>query len=128
MQLSFALYAPSPRSSKLIMHDLPWQNVSDLARGLGFTTSLWISHALHDALAAHLSEDQQDYDQRLYDALWLAHHYLSLDQSEACTFTFHFTQKEELLHLSLRIEIQADVVSLGLLPDFQEAPHADLSR
>jgi hypothetical protein len=126
MQLSFALYSPMPSSSKSIMPDTCWQDVSAIAKGLGFTTSVQISHALHDAIAAHPSEDQQEYDQRLYDALWLAHHYLSLDQCEDCTFTFHFTQREEPLHLRLRVELQGQIVSLGLPRDFQEASHADL--
>ena len=128
MQLTFALFSPSPSSPKPIMPDTTWLDVSVIARGIGFVTSVEVSLAFDDAIAALPSEDGQDYDQRLYDALWLAHHYLSLDQAEACCFTFHFLHKENPSSLRLRVEAHRKVVSLGLSRDFQEALHADLSR
>ncbi len=128
MQLTFALFSPSSSSPKPIMPDTTWLDVSVITRGIGFVTSVEVSPAFHDAIAALPSEDQQDYDQRLYDALWLAHHHLSLDQAEACSFTFHFLRKENPCSLRLRVEAHRKVVSLGLSRDFQEALYADLSR
>jgi hypothetical protein len=127
MQLTFALFSPSPSSPKPIMPDTTWLDVSAIARGIGFATSVEVSPAFDDAIAALPSEDQLEYDQRLYDALWLAHHYLTLDQAEACSFTFHFLHKENPSSLRLRVVTHGEVVSLGFIRDLQEASHADLS-
>jgi hypothetical protein len=99
-------------------------DVSDIARGVGFTTALRISVTLNDALQPVQNEMDGDYDQRLYDALWQAHFQLSLDQHQSATFNFTFLRKdsktEEASEISLRVRVEAQkqVVWLGLLEDF----------
>jgi hypothetical protein len=99
-------------------------DVSDIGRGVGFTTAVQISISLNDALQPLQNEIEGDYDQRLYDALWAAHFKLSLDQSPSATFNFTFPRKdwktEEVseANLRLRVEAQKQVVLLGLLEDF----------
>ena len=98
--------------------------MSDIARGVGFTTAVWVSIALNDALQLLQSEIDGDYDQRLYDALWRAHFKLSLDQSQSATFNITFPRKdwktEKVSEVSLRVRVEAEkqVVLLGLLQDF----------
>jgi hypothetical protein len=105
-------------------HNLTWLDVSQVAHGVGFTTNVEVSVALQDALEPIQSEQDGDYDQRLYDALWLAHFQLSLAQSRSVTFTFAFPRKhwktEEITEASLRlrVETQLQSVLIGLLPDF----------
>ncbi len=90
-------------------------------------TSAEVSIALHDALTPLSSEEDGDYDQRLYDALWLAQFDLSLDHRQAANFTFAFPRKhwrtEEITDISLRLRCEAcgKILRLGLLADFQEA-------
>jgi hypothetical protein len=99
-------------------------DVSEIARGVGFANKVEVSLALSDALEPIQSEEDGDYDQRLYDALWLAHFQLSLDQSRSATFAFTFPRKhwktEEITEASLRlrVETQPQSVLVGLLPDF----------
>jgi hypothetical protein len=101
--------------------------VSDIARGVGFTTEVQISINLNNALQPLQNEIDGDYDQRLYDCLWLAHFQLSLDQSQSATFGFTFPRKDwktkEVSEISLRVRVEAQkqVVLLGLLQDFSEA-------
>ena len=125
MQMQLALdFTPRPSNLKAIIKNITWMNVSDVARGVGFMMPVEVSVTLSDALEALQSEDADSYDQRLYDALWLAHHYLSLDQLQSFTFTFDFL-REDLLSgkfteasLRLRVEVQKQVVLLGLVQDF----------
>ena len=84
-----------------------------------------VSVTLSDALEALQSEDADSYDQRLYDALWLAHHYLSLDhQRQSIPFTFDFLREDKHTGkfteaaLRLRVEAQKRTVLLGLSQDF----------
>jgi hypothetical protein len=134
MQMQLTLdFTPRPSSLKPVFKNTTWVNVSDIARGVGFTMPVEVSIALSDALEALQSEDADSYDQRLYDALWLAHHYLSLDQRQSFAFTFDFL-REDLLSgkfieasLRLRVEVQKQIVLLGLSHDFQEALHGFLS-
>ncbi len=70
------------------------------------------------------AETEDDYDQRLYDALWHAHFYLSLDHSQSATYNFRFPRKhwktEEVseVNLHLHIEVGHEQAYLGLLDDF----------
>ena len=127
MQMQLTLdFTSRPPKQKLIIKNTTWMNVSDVARGIGFTIPVELSIALSDALEPLQTEDDEDYDQRLYDALWLAHHYLSLDlrQRETLSFTFDFLREDKHIgkfieaSLRLRVERQKQVVLLGLLQDF----------
>lgn len=86
-----------------------------------------VSIALHDALTPLSTEEDGDYDQRLYDALWLARFELALDHRQPTNFTFAFPRKrwrtEEIsdIPLRLRCEMHGDTIRLSLLADFQEA-------
>ena len=125
MQMQLTLdFTSRPPKQKLIIKNTTWMNVSDVARGIGFTIPVEVSIALNDALEPLQTEDDEDYDQHLYDALWLAHHYLSLDPRDSFTFTFDFL-REDLIQgrfvegsLRLRLEVQRQVVLLGVLDDF----------
>jgi len=101
-----------------------WLDVSDIACGVGFTTEVQISVTLNDALRTLQNEIDGDYDQRLYDCLWLAHFKLSLDRSQSAIFNFTFPRKNwktgELFEINLRVRVEAQeqIVWLGLLEDF----------
>ena len=126
MQMQLTLdFTPRPPKQKLIIKNTTWMNVSDVARGIGFTIPVEVSIALSDALEPLQTEDDEDYDRRLYDALWLAHHYLSLDlQRLSISFTFDFLRENKHsgkfteASLRLRVEAQKQVVLLGLMQDF----------
>ena len=116
MQLSFA-FATRPVAG----HPPPpplWLEVDASAE---------VSIALHDALTPLSTEEDGDYDQRLFDALWLARFELALDHRESANFTFVFPRKhwrtEEIadIPLRLRCEARGEAIRLGLLADFQEA-------
>ena len=68
---------------------------------------------------------ESDYDQLLYDAPWLAHLQLTLNQSQVATFNFVIpsndweTEKKWDISLRLRVEAYKQVVLLGLLSNFQ---------
>jgi hypothetical protein len=80
--------------------------------------------ALSDTLEPITTESDGDYDQRLYDALWLAHFRLTLDQLEAMTFNFAFQRTHWMsgeqtdANLRLRVETRDEVTLIGLLQDF----------
>ena len=121
-------FPPRPQSEQQpIIKNEAWLNVSDIARGVGFTTAVRVSINLNDALEPLRNEIEGDYDQRLYDCLWLAHFHLSLDQSQSATFNFTFPRKDwktkEVSEVSLRVRVEAQkqVMLLGLLQDFSEA-------
>jgi len=101
-----------------------WLDVSDIARGVGFTTVVQISLTLNDALEPLRNEINGGYDQRLYDCLWLAHFKLSLDRGPSATFNFTLPRKGrktgEVSEISLRLRVEArkQVVLFGLLEDF----------
>ena len=126
MQMQLTLdFTPRPSNLKPFIKNTTWMNVSDVARGIGFTIPVEVSIALSDALMPLQTEDDEDYDQRLYDALWLAHHYLSLDlRRPSISFTFDFLREDKHTgkfteaSLRLRVEAQKQVVLLGLIQDF----------
>lgn len=114
----------SQREQKLTIENEAWLDVSDIARGVGFTSAVQISVTLNDALQPLQNETDIDYDQRLYDFLWRAHFQLSREQSQSATFNFAFPRKdpraEVVSEVSLRgrVEVKTQVVLLGLLEDF----------
>jgi len=124
MQLIFKFTHEPERDQMPIIQNEAWLEVSEIARGVGFLTAVHISLTLSDALEPLQNEIDGDYDQRLYDCLWLSHFKLSLDQSQSATFNFTFprkdgkTEKISEIGLRLRVEAQKQVVWLGLMEDF----------
>ena len=114
----------SPPTSKSAIENPAWIDVSDIAAGVGFSEPVSISLALSDALEANHLETDDDYDQRLYDALWLAHFELLLNDGRPANFTFTFPRKhwktEELFDTSLRLRVErgSQGIRLGLKQDF----------
>ena len=104
--------------------DVRWLDVSDLAAGVGFDSKVLLSVALFDALEPITTELDGDYDQRLYDALWLANFRLRLDDVEAVTFNFTFQRTYWIsgeridASLHLRAEARDEATFIGLLEDF----------
>ena len=126
IQLAFDFNSkPSVEDDPIIMRDI-WLDVSDIARGVGFTETVHLSIALNDALEPRHERNESNYDQLVYDALWLANLKLSLDQSQSATLNFVFQdidwKVKKIRDVSLRLRVQAHkpVVLLGLLSDFQE--------
>ena len=124
MQLTFDFSPRHQREQRPILQNEDWLDVSDIARGVGFATAVQVGISLHEALQPLQNEIDGDYDQRLYDALWMAHLNLSLDQSQSATFHFTFprkdgkTEKVSEIRLRLIVEAQKQVVWLGLMEDF----------
>ena len=122
LPLDFSLRAP-PASHPIIAYPT-WRDVSKIAAGVGFSEPVSISLALSDAIEANHLETDDDYNQRLYDTLWLAHFELSLRDGRPTNFTFTFPSKhwktEDLnkSSLRLRVERQFQGVRLGLKQDF----------
>jgi hypothetical protein len=112
------------REQRPIIQNEVWLDVSDIARGVGFTTAVQISNNLNDALQSGPNEVDGDYDQRLYDALWVAYFKLFLDNKQSATFSFTFPRKiwktEEVPDISLRVRVitRQQLVLVGLLQDF----------
>lgn len=81
-----------------------WQEVTRLARPIGFGGACFVSVILMDTLD----------DQTLYDVLWTAWFCLSLDRSDLAVFTFEPDGKP------VRFEAtrQAQAVYIGRLSDF----------
>ena len=100
--------------------------MSAAAGGVGFTTAVQISGNLQDELQPRQNEVDGDYDQRLYDTLWLAHFKLSLENNQSATFNFTFPRKywkpREECEISLRVRVvkEEQDVRVGLLQDFSE--------
>jgi hypothetical protein len=124
MQLTLNLeFAPAP-PVKPTLHDNFWIDVSPEAHFIGFTQKVEISQSLNDALQPAQTEDEDAYNQRLYDAIWLAHHYWYLDQRPSFSFTFNFPREDlttgKITEASLRLhmEIQKASALLGLPRDF----------
>lgn len=124
MQLTLDFTSRTRLSRTPMVPSLTRLDVSEIAHGVGFANKVEVSLALSDALEPIQSEEDGDYDQRLYDALWLAHFQLSLDQSRSATFAFTFPRKhwktEEITEASLRlrVETQPQSVLVGLPTDF----------
>jgi hypothetical protein len=104
-----------------------WLDVTDIAHGVGFTTTVGISSALHDALTPLRTEPDGEYDQRLYDCLWLAHLRLLLDREPCVTFTFAFPRRiwrtGEMREICLRVraETQGQLVIISLLRGLEQS-------
>ena len=107
MQFTLDSTPEPPREKRPIIQYEAWLDVSDIARGVGFIAPVLVSVSLNDALQPLQNEIEGDYDQRLYDCLWLAHFQLSLDQSQSVDFNFTFSRKdwktEEISEVSLRV-------------------------
>lgn len=122
LPLNFSTRLPPP--SRPIMAYPTWQDVSEIAAGVGFPEPVSISLALSDALETTQLEVVNEYDQRLYDALWLAHFELSLNDGRPVNFTFTFSRTHwktgELCETSLRLRVEkgSQGIRLGLKMDF----------
>ena len=121
MQLTLNLtFTPTP-PPKMTFKNTTWLDAGWAAGCLGFTKKVEISQSLSDAL---LHGDEDDHDQQLYDALWLAHHHLVLDQRPSLSFTFDYLQDYKLhgrhieCSLRLHVEEKEQLILLGLLQDF----------
>jgi hypothetical protein len=124
MQLTLnLLFTPAP-PVKTFFKNTTWLNAGWATACIGFTKKVEISQSLSDALMNQHADDEADHDQQLYDALWMAHHYLVLDQRSSFSFTFDFLQDDKyngrLTETSLRLHVEdkEQVVLLGLLQDF----------
>jgi hypothetical protein len=124
MQLTLNLeFVPAPPLKPPIQNHR-WIDVSPEARMIGFTQKVEISQALRDALHPVQTEDEDAYNQRLYDSLWLAQHYLCQDQCPAFSFTFDFLCEDRTsgkiteASLRLHLEVREGTAALGLLEDF----------
>ena len=124
MQLTLNLtFAPAP-SIKTIFKNTTWLNAGWASACLGFTKKVEISQSLSDALMPTQADDEDDHDQQLYDALWMAHHYLVLDQRPSFSFTFDFLRDDKINgrfeehSLRLHVEEKEQLILLGLLQDF----------
>lgn len=124
MQLTLSLaFSPAPPMKAFIQNHL-WIDVSAEAQLIGFSQKVEISQALSDTLQPLQTEDEDAYNQRVYDAIWLAHHYWCLDQRPAFSFTFDFlledlvTGKVNENSLRMHLEIREGNAWLALLNDF----------
>jgi hypothetical protein len=83
-----------------------------------------ISQSLSDALMPIHADDEDDHDQQLYDALWMAHHHLVLDQRPSFSFTFDLLRDDKIsgrfieTSLRLHVEEKEQLILLGLIQDF----------
>jgi hypothetical protein len=122
LPLDFSTRLPPP--SRPIIAYPTWQDVSNIAAGVGFSKPVSISMALSDTLEATQLEVINEYDQRLYDALWLAHFEISLNDGRPVNFTFTFsrahwkTGERSEASLRLRVEKGSQGIRLGLKTDF----------
>ena len=120
MQLTLNLtFAPAPSRKRL--QASTWLDAGWATAPLGFTKKVEISQSLSDALQ---HGDEDDHDQQLYDALWLAHHHLVLDQRPSLSFTFDFLHDDKVkgryVERSQRLHVEEGdhLILLGLLQDF----------
>ena len=120
MQLTFNLdFTPAPPRN--LIRPTPWLDAGWATAPLGFTKKVEISQSLSDALQ---HGDEDDHDQQLYDALWLAHHHLVTDQRPSLSFTFDYLHDDKLRgrhierSLRLHVEEKEQIILLGLLQDF----------
>ena len=122
LPLDFSTRLPPP--SRPIITYPTWVDMSDISAGLGFSEPVSISLAFSDTLEASQLEAVNEYDQRLYDALWLAHFELELNDGQLANFTFTFSRAHwktgELSEtgLHLRAERGSQGICLGLKADF----------
>ena len=123
-QLTLNLIFAPASSVKHIFMNTTWLNAGWASACLGFTKKVEISQSLSDALMPIHADDEDDHDQQLYDALWMAHHYLVLDQRPSFSFTFDFLRDDKInghfveQSLRLHVEEKEQLILLGLLQDF----------
>ena len=120
MQLTLNFtYAPAPPRN--LIRPTTWLDAGWATAPLGFTKKVEISQSLSDALQ---HGDEDDHDQQLYDALWLARHHLVIDQRPSLSFTFDYLHDDKLHgrhiehSLRLHVEEKEQLILLGLLQDF----------
>jgi hypothetical protein len=125
MQLTLNLtFAPAP--SRNLIRPTTRFSAGWATACLGFTKKVEISQSLSDALD---HGDEDDHDQQIYDALWLAHHHLVLDQRPSLSFTFDYLIDDKLhgrhvgRSLRLHVEEKEQIILLGLLQDFPSQSH-----
>ena len=117
------IFTPIP-PVKSIFKNTTWLDAGWATACLGFTKKVEISQSLSDALMPLHANDEDELDQQLYDALWMAHHYLVLDQRPSISFTFDFLRDDKisgrLIKTSLRLHVEEkeQLVLLGLIEDF----------
>ena len=99
-----------------------WLDVTDIARGVGFTRLVEISPALSSELRSHQDEPADACNQRLFDCLWLAHLHWSLSEGEAGILNFFFERADSTAEgrLIFRLEPHQKTIRLGLPYDFSE--------
>ncbi|MCL4273162.1 MAG: hypothetical protein KJZ77_04765 [Anaerolineales bacterium] len=120
-QLTLNLTFPPAPPTRSILKNTTWLDAGWATVCLGFTKKVEISRSLNDALQG---EDEDDHDQQLYDALWLAHHQLALHQRPSCSFTFDFLRDDKVRgrfvehSLRLHVEEKPQLILLGLIRDF----------
>ena len=104
------------------VQEVEWLDVTDIARGVGFTGSVEISPALSGALRSHQDEPADACNQRLFDCLWLAHLHWSLSEGEAAILNFFFERADstEESRLVFRLEPHQTIIRLGLPEEFPE--------
>ena len=104
------------------VQEVEWLDVTDIARGVGFTGSVEISPALSSELLSHQDEPADACNQRLFDCLWLAHLHWSLSEGEAAILNFFFERADstEEGRLIFRLEPHQKIIRLGLPEEFPE--------
>jgi len=123
-QMTLNLIFTSIPPAKSILRNTTWLDAGWATACLGFTKKVEISQALSDALQPLHAEDEDEHDQQLYNALWMAHHRLVLDQRPSISFTFDFLRDDKILgrftetSLRLHVEEKERIILLGLLQDF----------
>ncbi len=124
MQLTLNLTFTPALPIQRIFKNSTWLNAGWASACLGFNKQVEISQSLSDALKQSPADDEEDHDQQLYDALWLAHHYLVLDQRPSFSFTFDFMRDDKIsgrfieTSLRLHVEEKEQLILLGLIQDF----------
>lgn len=128
MQLTLNLFfTPAPRNKK-VFNNITWLDVGWATACLGFAKKVEISQSLSDALAPLPGGDEDDHDQHLYDALWLAHHHLALKGQPSFSFTFDFLcddkQGGRMARHSLRLHVEEREQVILLSLNQEEAWHS----
>lgn len=123
-QLFISMAPPFISKTQPQVPDMKWLDVSSMAAGTGFATKVAVSVTLSDALQPIPNETDGDYDQCLWDVLWLAHFQLSLDESESVTFNFTFPRKHWMTKVITEVSLRVRAASreqtafVGLPEDF----------
>src|SRR6266498_401917 len=106
-QLGPTLLPPIAKSNP-VLDGIVWLDVTELARTIGFETRVGVSLTLTDTLLPLGQDTENDYDQRLYDALWLAHFQCQMNGRQATTFNVIFHRKEGTHEIGLRLRMECD--------------------